>query len=226
MTPTRPQGVKRETEDWLRDLGGGEGMARNDAILELRDYLLRAVLVYLTRHRSDLAGYDFEELRQFAEDWAQLGVMQVLDKLDTFQGRSKFTTWAYRVAINLAAGELRRKRWGNLSLEALQEAESPAISLQEDESAEEPEDRAARQEVWAVVRAIIDEDLTERQRTALTRVVIEGVPVERVAEQLETNRNNIYKIVHDARKKLRRELEARHWHADEVLGLFGAGAAG
>lgn len=187
---------------------------------DLRDYLLRAVLVYLTRHRSDLSSYDYDDIHHLAEDWAQQSLLQVLDKLDTFRGDSKFTTWAYRVAVNLTAGALRRKRWEDLSLEQLTEAEAPDISLREDASTPHPEDQVTRAQIWEVIQQVIKNDLTERQRAALTRIVFEGAPVEVVADELDTNRNNIYKIVHDARKKLKSELEERGWTAAEALQAF------
>jgi RNA polymerase sigma-70 factor (ECF subfamily) len=209
----------RSNTEWLDELQS-TGPSRDAAINDLRDYLLRAVLVYLTRHRSDVSGLDYDELQQLAEDWAQQGVLQVLDKADTFRGDSKFTTWAYRVVINLVAGELRRKRWNALSLEALTESDQPDLRLKEDGNTPSPESQLTRGEVWGVIQTVIDEELTERQRTVLTQVVLDGVPVETVAESMGTNRNNIYKIIHDARRKLRRELEVRHWSADDVLSAF------
>ena len=204
---------------WLADLDS-TGPERDAAVSRLREYLLRAVLVYLTRHRSDLSGYDFEELRQLAEDWTQQALLQVLDKKDSFRGDSKFTTWAYRVAINLVAGALRRKRWANVSLDELTESESPDIGLRQDTSVPTPEAQTARAQVWEIITTVINDELTERQRIALTRCVFDGTPVEVVAEQLNTNRNNIYKIVHDARRRLKRELELRDWSADDVLQAF------
>jgi RNA polymerase sigma-70 factor, ECF subfamily len=209
----------RTSDEWLADLRSAG--ARNDAaVATLRDYLLRAIVVYLTRHRSDLAGFDYEELRQFAEDWAQLALIQVMGNLDSFRGDSKFTTWAYRIALNLAASELRRKRWENVSLEGLAESASPDIGIREDTSTPSPESALTRQQVWATIANVIDTVLTERQRTVLTQIVVDGVPVEVLAGRLGTNRNNIYKIVHDARKKLRRELDARHWTPEEMLEAF------
>jgi RNA polymerase sigma-70 factor (ECF subfamily) len=209
----------RTNDEWLADLTA-TGPRQEQAVSDLRDYLLRAVLVYLTRHRSDVSGMDYDELRQLAEDWAQAGTLQVLDKLSSFRGDSKFTTWAYRVVINLVAGELRRKRWESVSLEALTEAEQPDLKLREDTAQPSPETELTREEAWSAIQDVIAVSLTERQRTVLTQVVLDGVPVEDVAESLGTNRNNIYKIVHDARRKLRRELEQRHWTADEVFGAF------
>jgi len=209
----------RDNTAWLADLRA-TGVRRDTAILDLRSYVLRAILLYLTRQRSDLAGLDHEELRQLAEDWAQQAVLQIMKNLDGFHGRSRFTTWAYRVAINLAAGSLRRKAWRDLSLEHLTETESPRIHLREDRSEPAPEQAVERAELWETVQAIIRDELSERQRTALTRVVFEGAPVDVVAEQLETNANNVYKIMHDARKKLRSELEHRAWTAEAVMAAF------
>lgn len=206
-------------EQWLAGLRS-TGRQREGAVGHLRDYLLRAILVYLIRHRSDLAHFDYEELQQLAEDWAQQALLQILDNLDSFRGDSKFTTWAYRVAINLAAGELRRKRWENVSLEGLAESDTSDLRLREDPAALQPEQAYAQVQIWEVVQSIIEQDLTERQRTALTRVIFEEVPVEVVAEELHTNRNNVYKIIHDARKKIRQALEQRHWSADDILGAF------
>jgi len=222
--PREAQRAARSSREWLDDLSSS-GARKDAAVADLREYLLRAVLVYLTRHRSDLAVFDYEELRQFAEDWAQGSLLQVLDNLDTFRGDSKFTTWAYRIAVNLAAGELRRKRWNTLSLDEMVESGSSEASTQGDSGQPSPETEATRAQVWEVVRNVIDHGLTERQRTALTRIVLDGAPVEIVAEELDTNRNNVYKIVHDARKKLRRELESRDWSAQDMLDAFGGNAA-
>ncbi len=218
---TGPRIDERSNERWLADLSDA-GPVQAEAVAHLRDYLLRAILVYLTRQRSDLARLDFEELRALAEDWAQAAVIQVLDKRDTFRGTSKFTTWAYRVAINLAATDLRRKSWSHASLEQLIEERSAALSLALEHTAATPEQEATRDQIWSTVQSVIDQDLTDRQRAALTLAIVDGAPIDVVAQSLGTNRNNVYKIVHDARKKLRKSLESRGWSADDVLAAFGS----
>jgi RNA polymerase sigma-70 factor, ECF subfamily len=209
-----------DNEQWLADLRA-TGPRHEAALARLREYLLRAVLVYLTRHRSDLAGYDFAEVRQFAEDWTQQALIQVVASIDRFRGDSRFTTWAYRIAVNLVAGELRRKRWDTLSLDEMAEKGAPEGESDEDNAVRSPESEIIRRQIWATIQHVIDTDLTARQRDALTQIVLDGVPVEVVAARLATNRNNIYKLVHDARKKLRRELEARHWTPEEMLAVYG-----
>lgn len=211
---------KRSNEEWLRALRGG-GVLQQEALQDLRDYLLRAVFVYLSRHRSDLSHFHHDELRQLAEDWTQDAVLAIVDKLDTFRGQSKFTTWTYRFVINLAAGELRRRRWSARSLDTLaEEGELAPLSFIEDTRAQDPERAAQQEEVWATIRRVIDEELTDRQRTAFTGLVLKGMPMDEVAKRLGTNRNNIYKIMHDARKKLKKHLIEYGLSQEYILTLF------
>jgi RNA polymerase sigma-70 factor (ECF subfamily) len=149
----------------------------------------------------------------------------VLDNLEGFRGESKFTTWAYRFVINEAAGELRLHRWRTLSIEAVV-SESQEITLLHflsDRSAPDPETAAAQTEILLLMERVIQEDLTERQRVALVSVKLRGVPVDVVAERLDTTRNNVYKLVHDARRKLKAGLERRHYSEADVLAIFRPG---
>jgi RNA polymerase sigma-70 factor (ECF subfamily) len=217
MNPRRP----RSNDEWLADLGAQP--TRTDALADLRDYLLRAVYVYLDQHREDLFDLDRSELEQMGEDFAQEALLQVLDKLETFRGESKFTTWAYRFVINVAATELRLHRWRTVSMEAVV-AEDEEISLfrfLSDVEAPDPETTAARMEILEVMQTIIDEELTRRQRTALVNIKIRGVPVEAVAEELGGSANSVYKLIYDARKKLKDGLERRHYSQADVLAIFG-----
>jgi len=212
---------KRSNEEWLHALRG-RGAPQQEALNDLRDYLLRAVFVYLSRHRSDLSHFHHDELRQLAEDWAQDALLAIMDKLDTFRGQSKFTTWAYRFVINLAAGELRRRRWRDISLDMLpaEEEELAPLSFIEDTRAQDPERAVQQEEIWITIQRVIDEELTDRQRTALTSFVLKGMPMDEVARRLDTNRNNVYKLMHDARKKLKKRLTERGLSQEYILTLF------
>jgi RNA polymerase sigma-70 factor (ECF subfamily) len=215
MTPKKP----RSNAEWLADLGDDE--ARAEALANLREYLLRAVFLYLDRHRTDLADLDRRELEHLAEDFAQEALLQVLDALDTFRGESKFTTWAYRFVINVAAGELRLHRWRTLSIEALaSEQEISRSILLVDQEVPDPETIAARNRILDLIREIIDEELTERQRLALVSVHFRGVPVADVAELLEITPNAVYKLVHDARRKLKQGLQQHHYSEADVIAIF------
>lgn len=210
----------RSNAEWLSDLRNEETQAA--ALADLREYLLRAVFLYLDRYREDLMRLDRRELEHLAEDFAQDALLQIQDNLDTFQGKSKFTTWAYRFVVNVAAGELRLHRWRTLSIETLVgEQEIPLFTFLSDQEAPDPETVAARNQILAVIRHIIDEELTERQRFALVNVHFRGVPTAEVARQLHSTPNNVYKLVHDARKKLKNGLQQRRYSEADVLSIFG-----
>ncbi len=187
-------------EAWLEAL---RGPRRDEALEHLRERLvtgLRAALVRRGAHRATL----------LAEDFAQDALLQILARLDTFRGESRFTTWAQKVAVRIALTELRRKRWRNVSLDDLApEGASPNDRASLADHAPDPEARTASALLFAHIQRAIDEDLTERQRLALNAVMVHGMPLEEVARRMDTNRNALYKLLHDARKRLRKSLEAQ-----------------
>ena len=216
MAPKKP----RSNEQWLADLRSEA--RRDEALADLREYLLRAVYLYLDRHREDLIDLDRRELEHLAEDFAQEALLQIQAKLDTFRGRSKFTTWAYPIVINVAAAELRLHRWRSLSMETLvSEDQVPISHFLSDREMPDPETIAARNQILELIRQIIDYELTERQRFALVNVHFRGVPMAEVAQELNTTPNNVYKLVHDARKKIKQGLERRYYSQGDVLAIFG-----
>lgn len=214
---------ERSNADWLRDLRS-EGRAYVMAVQELREYLLKVVFLYYRRNRSDLSHLSREELMQLAEDVAQDALLMILNKLDTFRGDSKFTTWAYRIAINQAASDLRRRRWQDVSLDAMNETAGeelpPLLATLQDSSANDPHVQLVRQQVWEAIQRVIDEEFTERQRAVFVSQYFHGVPPDLIAEKLGTNRNNVYKIAHDARLKLKKRLLAQGLTEGDVLAVF------
>ncbi len=214
---------ERTNEEWLHDLQSS-GPTQAAAVRDLREYLIKAVFLYYHRRRSDLSHLARDELAQMAEDPAQDAVLKILDKLDTFRGDSKFTTWAYRVAINQAAGDLRRRRWDNISLDAMKESADealpPLLATLEDPTAGDPDERTARNQIWTLINEVIENEFTERQRIVFVNQYFHGVPPDTIAEQLGTNRNNIYKISHDGRVKLKNRLLELGLSQDEILAAF------
>jgi RNA polymerase sigma-70 factor (ECF subfamily) len=217
------QQKERTNDEWVRDLQA-DSSAFAAAIRDLREYLLKAVFLYYHRRRSDLSHLARDELAQMAEDSAQDAILKILDKLDTFRGDSKFTTWAYRVAINQAAGDLRRRKWDDVSLDAMTEAAEdvlpPLLATFEDPTASDPDVRVTRDQIWALIAQVIENEFTERQRTVFLNQYFRGVPPDVIADQLGTNRNNIYKISHDGRVKLKRRLEDWGLSDAEILAAF------
>ncbi len=209
--------VDRSNEAWLEDLQAGD-RRRDAAIQDLLTWLERRLFFYL-RERSDLRGLNEEEIQHLAGDFAQESVLIILDKLDQFQGRSKFTTWAAKIAVHQALGELRRARWRDLSLDALTaEGQLDPSFLAADPTT--PEDASMRRAVVDTVMDVMQTELSERQRTALMARLVQGVPIEILAEQMGTNANALYKLIHDARKRLRNRLLERGVSPEEALATF------
>lgn len=181
---------------------------------------MRAVLYFFTQNPGELRGLAREEIQQVAEDLAQDALLTVLNHIDEFRGESKFTTWAYRFAINMSLVEARRQRWKNVSLEnLLNKTEVPAFQV-EDKNAADPDLAARQQEIWRAVRQAINQDLTPRQREILMAIAFEDIPMEVVTEQFHMNRNAVYKMLHDARAKLKKSLEEKGFQVQDILSLF------
>lgn len=212
----------RTNQEWLHDLNAG-GSVQEAAIADLRDLLLRAALYFFSRNLGDFQGLDRDEIMQRAEDCAQDALIAVLNRLSDFRGDSKFTTWAYKFAINMAMTAARRERWKGVSLDELAAADKSNLFewLMEDKSqGVGPEQVAMQAEMRATLREVIERELTEKQRRVLILMVFHEVPMDEVVRHLGTNRNAVYKLLHDARRKLKSGLQARGIEIGETLTLF------
>jgi RNA polymerase sigma-70 factor (ECF subfamily) len=203
---------ERTNEDWLADLQGPQA---ERAIEDLREILLRGL-------RAALASRIRRDLAFVVEDFVQDALLKVLANLHTFRGESKFTTWAHKIAVHVAYTELRRRRWQDISLQEMVDSFegndfTPAILTDTDST---PEEKTTRRALLSFVQRMIDEELTERQRTAMNLVVLKGIPMEEVARRMGTNRNALYKLIYDARQRLKRGMVENGISPEEVLSEF------
>jgi RNA polymerase sigma-70 factor (ECF subfamily) len=179
------------------------------AVAGLRAVLLNGLRVAL-RDRNDVSDAHLE-------DFAQEGLLRVLDRLDQFQGRSKFTTWAHTIALNTAFTELRRKRWRDVSLdEFMADGRHFAESVTADAV---PGADAERERLVGVLRKTVAEKLSEKQRAAIA-ASLDGLPFDQIVTLLGTNRNAAYKLVHDARRALKSALAAEGVSAETIRTAF------
>jgi RNA polymerase sigma-70 factor (ECF subfamily) len=208
--------IARTNEAWLADLRSN-GEVRSRALEDLRLVIQRGLPYALSRWLSP----DQPQFGALVEEVTQETLLRVLDQLDTFEGRSQFTTWVHKIAVRIALTELRRKRWRDSSLDELTENEDapPPPGLLADSQAG-PEISAERIDMLSRVRRIIEEELTERQRQALILLGVQDMPIEDAARKLKTNRNALYKLLHDARLRLRTRLAKEEIAPHEVLALF------
>ena len=206
----------RTNEAWLTDLRTN-GETRSMALEDLRAVIQKGLPYALSRWLSP----DLPQFSSLVDEVTQETLLRVLDQLDTFEGRSQFTTWVHKIAVRIALTELRRKRWRDSSLDELTENEDapPPPGLLADSQAS-PETSAERGDMLTRVRRIIEEELTDRQRQALILLGVQDMPIEDAARKLKTNRNALYKLLHDARLRLRTRLASEEIAPHEVLALF------
>jgi RNA polymerase sigma-70 factor (ECF subfamily) len=188
---------------WLARLRA-TGAEREAAVAELHVLLLKAARFEVNRRRSSLPhlrGDDHDDLAQQSADDALLAVLR---KLDDFRGESRFTTWAYKFALLEAGVKVRRRAWQGREIPIAEEAWSALA-----DGGAPAERRAEDGELFAALREEIERSLSPRQRDVLVAVTLNGVPIDVLAQRLETTRGALYKTLHDARRKLRDSLAAR-----------------
>lgn len=211
--------VKRTNDHWLSDLRAG-GARREAALVDLRADILNG-LPYALR---DWLSPDAPQFTALAEEVTQETLMRVLDHLDSFEGRSQFTTWAHKIAVRVALTELRRRRWKDVSLESLaDQAEGEDMARPMADTAPGPEAVMEQADVLARVQQMMQEELTDKQLRAMMAVAIRGMPLEEAARRLGTERNTLYKLLHDARLRMKRRLAREGLTPAELLAVFERG---
>ncbi len=202
---------ERTNDQWLADLRGPNP---DQALADLYELLVRGLGAGLGSYGGG-AGAS-------AGDFAQEALIRITANLDSFRGESRFTTWAQKIAMNVALTELKRRRWRDVSLQELS-ARRETANREPADTQPSPEQQALQSTVLRELRRLVDEELTERQREAVVAVLLEGMPISEVARRMGTNQNALYKLLHDARRKLKRRMEDAGISSREVLAAFDEG---
>jgi RNA polymerase sigma-70 factor, ECF subfamily len=187
--PSHAPAVPVGAETCLSGLRSGTEAERSQALSELRSFLRRALG---KSFGTKLADGDLDDLTQES-------LLRIHARLDTFREQSRFTTWATAIAVNCALSELRKRRYRHVSLEDAAERGDSALS-------QEVNDSLGREQELLRLRQGIDTALTARQREA-TLATLGGLPLMEVARRLETSQGAVYKLLHDARSRLKVYLE-------------------
>ena len=190
------------------------GANPDEALGDLYDLLVRGLRAALGSYGGGVDAY--------VEDFAQEALLRITGNLDSFRGESRFTTWAQKIAMNVALTELKRRRWRDVSLQDLFARREVADRGPADTQLT-PEQLTFQNMVLGELRRMVDEELTDRQREAVVAVILEGMPISEVARRMDTNQNALYKLLHDARRRLKRRMEAAGLSPQEVLAAFDEG---
>ncbi|HVT69891.1 MAG TPA: sigma-70 family RNA polymerase sigma factor [Trebonia sp.] len=201
--PAPNPGPDEEPAGWASRLSAGGGVQRA-AEGELHARLLRIALAEVNR-RSAWTAVTGQELTDVAHQAADDAMVAILAKLGEFRGESRFTTWAYRFVILEVSAKLGRHHWRHppVALDAGQWERLP------DRLGLDPARQAEAAGILAEVRRVVDDELTSHQRRVFTAIVVDGIPLDALAARLGLQRNAIYKVVFDARRKIRRALTAK-----------------
>jgi RNA polymerase sigma-70 factor, ECF subfamily len=207
--------VDADSRRWLEGLRA-RGARAEAARAELHDLLLRAARFEIKRRRGvlpHLRGGDLDDLAHQAADDAMVAV---LAKLDTYRGDSRFTTWAYKFALLEAGVKLRRRAWQGREIPI--EPEHWSVIASERGS---PEGVTEDREVLQEIKRAIETELSPHQREVLLAVALNDVPIDVLAERLNTTRGALYKTIHDARRKLRARLAETRLRFDDEMETIG-----
>ncbi|MGY2703839.1 sigma-70 family RNA polymerase sigma factor [Nocardioides sp. HB32] len=195
--------IDRENRRWVRALAA-VGPPREAACSELYLMLLRVGKAE-ARRRAPLLRLDGPELEDIAHQAAADALMAVCERLDRFRGEARFTTWASRFVIFNVATKMNRHFWRRHEV-PYDEEDWSRLARRFDAG---PEDEAQVRELVAAVASAVDESLTDRQRLVFVATVLNGMPIDVLADELGSTRNALYKVLFDARKKLRAALVTR-----------------
>ena len=200
-----------ESREWIRSLRA-DGSAHDEAVARLHALLLRAARFEVARRRPTMPHLRGDDLDDIANEAADDALVSVLRRLDDFRGASRFTTWAYKFGLLEAAVKLRKRAWQGREVPL--EPESWGLFSS---TGLEPDAAAEQSELLGTLQQAINEVLTDHQRRVLVALALNGVPIDVLAERLETTRGALYKTLHDARRKLRKHLESCGLQPDSLL---------
>ena len=207
---SEPGRAQSDSSAWLSALRS-TGAERDEAVGRLHELLVRAARFEVSRRRAALSHIRGEELDDLALQAADDALVAVLAKLDDYRGASRFTTWAYKFALLEAGVRLRRRAWQQREV-VLEPDAWPLLA----DAGQGPQSQAETNELIKALRCSIDGCLTDHQREVLVALALNGVPLDVLAERLNTTRGALYKSLHDARRRLRSDLAGRGFTLDSI----------
>lgn len=185
--------------EWVDRLASDDAVVREEAASLLHLRLARYLHTQLVKRGVS---------EDCVADVVQESVLRVLDRLHTFRGDSRFISWATAVGVRTGMELIRRQYWKTQSLGDLVKNDDVDLTQAWETGATASGTEDHREEILGVLSDLIRDALTDRQRLVLL-AEIKGMPLSEIARELGSTRGAIYKVGHDARKRLKAELERR-----------------
>ncbi len=204
--------TERTNDQWVSELAESSPKF-NLALEDLRFLLLKGLSAGLRKWRG--------VNKEIFEDAAQEALVKIISRLDTFRGNCRFTTWALKIGVNTALSELRHRRWSDVSLDELTESKGMGFMTESMSSRSySPEKQTIQNMIMDTLKRLMETELTERQRKAMIAVRFHGMPLAEVARQMGSNQNSLYKLLHDARLRLKNAMSKENLSTNEVIASF------
>ncbi len=195
MTTATNEQTPRQNDAALVDRLKARDKSALEDLLRLHGSKLYGVALQITRNEND------------ANDVMQDALITIWNKIGTFEHRSSFSTWLYRVTANAALMRLRKNKKfeQNVPLENDgPDHDLPVIQLADPR--ETPDAEAQRDELGVQVRTAIDK-LDEPYRTTVLLADVDELSMEEIAATMDVTVPAVKSRLHRARLALRKALE-------------------
>jgi RNA polymerase sigma-70 factor (ECF subfamily) len=161
----------------------------------------------VTRWERPIYALAYRTLRreEEARDVVQDAFLRAYRGLKGFKGEAKFSSWLYRITLNLCRDWMRKERRAPVA--QVPEGTDP-LDLADQQAAptESVEDLVARREMSAAVQLAMAE-LPEEQRTAIMLKEYHGLTFQEIAEMLDCPLSTVKTRLYQGLSVLRRRLE-------------------
>ena len=149
-----------------------------------------------------------------ARDVVQETFLRAFRGIKNFRGQAKFSSWVYRIALNLCRDWIRRQQRAPVS--QIPEDVDPAELLAEREPTESIEDLVARRELSAIVAEAM-KSLSDEQRTAIILKEYHGMTFQEIADMQGCPLSTVKTRLYQGLSQLRRQLERRGHRMPELV---------
>jgi RNA polymerase sigma-70 factor (ECF subfamily) len=203
--------MSRTNTQWICDLQSDDPFVSDNATMDLQSRIRQSIFSQFLN--KGLTGHCIEDV-------VQETTIRIFQRLESFRAESHFTTWATAFAVRTGLEMLRRGFWAaRTHTDFFADTDKVDLTGAWQSQAPGPQQSAQQAEVLELLTKAINEILTFRQRCALVREM-QGLPVAKIATEMGTTRGAIYKLTHDARKKLKQVLENAGHDGDAIRELF------
>ena len=143
---------------------------------------------------------------QDAADLLQETFIKAYESLPSFEGKSSFSTWLYRIATNFALMKLRKEKRNKVSLEELKEISDTKYKRRISDWSENPYAHFKNEELRVLLENVIN-SLPPKYKSVFILHDVEGLPLAKVSEILSLSIPAVKSRVHRSRLYLREKLE-------------------